>query len=84
MLLLLLYCLVANVRKLSLCHSPDLFDEEFEELCGGLWPALAVDMVLLTGAILVLVSWGGLFRYEDRPWAKDGQKTIMTVILKVS
>lgn len=65
MLLLLLYCLVANVRKLSLCHSPDLFDEEFEELCGGSWPALAVDMVLLTGAILVLVSWGGLFRYED-------------------
>jgi len=65
MLLLLLYCLVANVRKLSLCHSPDLFDEEFEELCGGSWPALAVEMVLLTGAILVLVSWGGLFRYED-------------------
>ena len=63
---------MGNVRKLSLCHSPDL-DEESEEICGGSWPPLAVDMALLTGAILVLVSWGGLCGYEDHgpKMAKD-------------
>ena len=36
-----------------------------DEACQGISPCLAVDLALLTGAILVLVSWGGILRYAD-------------------
>eukprot|EP00438_Fugacium_kawagutii_P022389 Skav217217 [mRNA] locus=scaffold143:317803:319168:- [translate_table: standard] len=49
MILLLLYFLVGSVQKVVLCHSDEFGDEE---LCGGSWPPLALDMVLLMGAIL--------------------------------
>lgn len=67
LLLFLLYFLVKIVQDLSLCHFIDgRADEGFLKVCdsGTLGP-LAVDMALLTGAILVLISWGGVFNYSD-------------------
>eukprot|EP00434_Breviolum_minutum_P004307 symbB.v1.2.003796.t3/scaffold192.1/size616647/7 len=46
--------------KLSFCQV-----NSDDEACQGISPCLAVDLALLTGAILVLVSWGGILRYAD-------------------
>lgn len=51
---------VYHVSLLGFCHL-----NSDEEDCQGISPCLAVDLALLTGAILVLVSWGGILRYAD-------------------
>ena len=51
---------VYHVSLLGFCHL-----KSDDESCQGISPCLAVDLALLTGAILVLVSWGGILRYAD-------------------
>lgn len=74
LILLLLGSLVRLLWGLSFCHirsidaihaSQYVYDEDHDGLCNSAWPPLAVDVALLTGGILVLMSWGGFFNYRD-------------------
>lgn len=74
LILLLLGFLVRLLWGLSFCHNRSIdaihasqyvYDEDHEGLCNSAWPPLAVDVALLMGGILVLMSWGGFFNYRD-------------------
>ena len=54
----LLYGVLNLTYQLSICH-----DQANE--CSGAWPPLAVDLFLLLGACMVLMSLGGFLRYKD-------------------
>ncbi|CAK9002327.1 unnamed protein product [Durusdinium trenchii] len=54
----LLYGVLNLTYQLSICH-----DQANE--CSGAWPPLAVDLFLLLGACMVLMSLGGFLRYKE-------------------
>ncbi|CAK9026818.1 Leucine-rich repeat and guanylate kinase domain-containing protein [Durusdinium trenchii] len=58
----LLYGIVTVSYELSLCH----FDSGMQpEICDASWPPLAVDLFLMLGSCLVLMSLGGFWNYAD-------------------
>ena len=67
LLLLLLFQLVLNLHALSMCHATaNTLSEDLYDQCTSVWwPPMALNTGMLIGVILVLMSWGGIFKYQD-------------------
>ena len=68
LLILLAVHWVRVLRALALCHITDTSDASASasaEVCGATFAPMALDLGLLTGGILILLSWGGVFKYMD-------------------
>lgn len=55
----LIYGIVKLAIELSICSG-----EDQDETCSSYWPPLAVDMLLLVGAVMVMCSRGGFLNYS--------------------
>eukprot|EP00435_Cladocopium_sp_Y103_P062807 s568_g24.t1 len=55
----LIYGIVNRAIELSICPG-----EDQDEACSAYWPPLAVDMLLLVGAVMVMCSRGGFLNYS--------------------
>ena len=69
LLLLLLFQLVLNLHALSMCHANanTLSEDPYDQCTSVWWPPMALNTGMLIGVILVLMSWGGIFKYQDLP-----------------
>ena len=67
LLLILLFQLVLNLQALGLCHAnATLSEDQYEQCTSVWWPPMALNTGMSIGVILVLMSWGGIFKYQDR------------------